>query len=106
MVGSALGTAPRIRKADQRSRVYTGAAPVRACARGNARITVMAEFLIQIHKSAYGYDVSCPSLPGCHSQGETEKEAIENIRDAIRECLAALPALKRDEKVIMIDVAV
>jgi predicted RNase H-like HicB family nuclease len=31
------------------------------------------------------YDVSCPTLQGCHSQGETEEEAIKNIRDAIRE---------------------
>ena len=66
----------------------------------------MAEFLIQIHKSEYGYDVSCPSLPGCHSQGKTEKEAIENVRNGIQEYLAALPALKSDEKVMMIDVAV
>jgi len=26
-----------------------------------------------------------PSLPGCASQGETEAEAPENIRDAIRD---------------------
>jgi len=25
----------------------------------------------------------CPSLPGCVSQGRTEAEAIENIREAI-----------------------
>jgi predicted RNase H-like HicB family nuclease len=36
-----------------------------------------------------GYSVSCPGLPGCWSQGETEEEAIENIRDAIKEYLAA-----------------
>jgi predicted RNase H-like HicB family nuclease len=29
----------------------------------------------------------CPSIPGCVSQGRTEEEAAENIRDAIRECL-------------------
>ncbi|MBM3747798.1 MAG: type II toxin-antitoxin system HicB family antitoxin [Acidobacteria bacterium] len=29
----------------------------------------------------------CPSVPGCVSQGRTEQEAEENIRDAIRECL-------------------
>ena len=74
--------------------------------RGNASITVMAELLIQIHKSEYGYDVSCPSLPGCHSQGDTEKEAVENIRDAIREYLTSLPELRRDKKVMTIDVAV
>lgn len=30
-----------------------------------------------------GYTVYVPSLPGCVSQGETEKEAITNIREAI-----------------------
>jgi predicted RNase H-like HicB family nuclease len=34
--------------------------------------------------------VSCPALPGCWSQGATEEEAVENIRDAIREYLAAI----------------
>ncbi len=31
--------------------------------------------------------VECPSLPGCISQGKTEEEALENIKDAIRLCL-------------------
>ncbi len=30
-----------------------------------------------------GFVASCPSLPGCHSQGETLEEAIANIREAI-----------------------
>ena len=29
----------------------------------------------------------CPAIPGCVSQGHTEKEALENIQDAIRQCL-------------------
>jgi predicted RNase H-like HicB family nuclease len=29
-----------------------------------------------------GYSVSVPALPGCHSQGETREEALENIREA------------------------
>jgi len=32
--------------------------------------------------------VSCPALKGCHSQGQTKDEALENIRGAIREWLA------------------
>ncbi len=27
--------------------------------------------------------VECPALPGCVSQGKDEKEALENIREAI-----------------------
>ena len=34
--------------------------------------------------------VECPSLPGCVSQGKTKKEAIVNIREAIRGYIAAL----------------
>lgn len=30
-----------------------------------------------------GYVVEVPSLPGCYSQGETQEEAIANIREAI-----------------------
>jgi len=36
-------------------------------------------------KSEEDYSVFCPSLLGCHLQGETREEAIENIRDAIAE---------------------
>lgn len=31
----------------------------------------------------------CPSIPGCVSQGATESEALENIREAIAGCVAA-----------------
>ena len=40
-------------------------------------------YLVVIHRSKYGYDIHVPALPGCHSQGETQKEALENIKDAI-----------------------
>lgn len=38
---------------------------------------------VVVHKSEYGYDVHCPIFPGCHSQGDTVEEALENIKDAI-----------------------
>jgi len=30
-----------------------------------------------------GYTAHCPSLPGCISEGETQEEALINIREAI-----------------------
>jgi predicted RNase H-like HicB family nuclease/predicted RNA binding protein YcfA (HicA-like mRNA interferase family) len=34
----------------------------------------------------------CPAIPGCVSQGNTEAEAMENIREAIAGCLEARSA--------------
>lgn len=55
-------------------------------------------YKVAVQRSEEGFSVSCPGLPGCWSQGATEKEALENIQDAIREYLAAVEAsLKNDE---------
>jgi len=37
-----------------------------------------------------GYVVSCPAIPGCHSQGETKEEAMENIKEAVEGCFEVL----------------
>ncbi len=37
-----------------------------------------------------GYNVSCPALPGCHSQGDSVDEAVLNIEEAIELCLEVL----------------
>ena len=38
-----------------------------------------------------GWEVaSCPTLPGCHSQGRTRAEALRNIKEAIRGYLASM----------------
>lgn len=36
------------------------------------------------------YVAECPSLPGCVSQGQTRKEALENIQDAMKGYLESL----------------
>ena len=38
-----------------------------------------------------GYTIYIPSLPGCVSQGETKKKAIENIKEALSLWLEADP---------------
>ncbi len=48
------------------------------------------KYKIALHRTEEGYSVSVPALPGCWSEGDTEEEALANIRDAIREYLAAL----------------
>jgi predicted RNase H-like HicB family nuclease len=35
-----------------------------------------------INKDKDGFYVFCPELPGCHSQGDTVEEAIDNIKEA------------------------
>jgi predicted RNase H-like HicB family nuclease len=48
------------------------------------------KYKVILQESEEGFAVSCPALPGCWSQGQTETEALENIQDAIREYLAAM----------------
>ena len=45
------------------------------------------EFKVVLIESDEGFAVSCPIFHGCHSQGATREEALENIRSAIREWL-------------------
>ena len=35
------------------------------------------------HNESGGYTVTVPLLPGCISEGDTRKEALSNIREAI-----------------------
>ncbi|HEY0077604.1 MAG TPA: type II toxin-antitoxin system HicB family antitoxin [Pyrinomonadaceae bacterium] len=63
------------------------------------------KYKIRLEKSEEGYSVSCPGLPGCWSQGETEEEALENIQDAIREYLAAVEDMLGNAEVREVEVA-
>jgi predicted RNase H-like HicB family nuclease len=63
-------------------------------------------YRIALHQSDEGYSVSVPGLPGCWSQGATETEAIENIKDALREYLAVVDEQLRGEQVREIEMTV
>jgi predicted RNase H-like HicB family nuclease len=47
-------------------------------------------YKVILHHSEEGISVSVPGLPGCWSEGDTEQEALANIREAIHDYLAAL----------------
>ncbi len=57
------------------------------------------DYHITLVESGEGVAVWCDDLPGCCSQGSTREEAINNIRDAIREWLDAQPEIERRFKV-------
>lgn len=62
-------------------------------------------YKVVLKKSEEGYSVSCPALPGCWSQGETEEDALENIKDAIEEYLEVLDEQIGDADVREVEVA-
>ena len=63
-------------------------------------------YRIALHKSDEGYSVSVPGLPGCWSQGATEEDALDSIREAIREYLSVVNEQLRGEETREIEVAV
>lgn len=63
------------------------------------------KYLTILRKTKYGYDVHVPALPGCHSQGDTEREALASIKDAIRTYLEMDSAELRNAKVREVEVA-
>jgi predicted RNase H-like HicB family nuclease len=51
------------------------------------------KFLVSLERDETGMVVAeCPAIPGCVSQGVTEDEALQNIREAIEGCLEARQA--------------
>ncbi len=64
-------------------KVTAGPCDIRVTAEG------VMKLLITMFQDEDGmYVTECPSIPGCVSQGRTEEEAEQNIREAIKECLA------------------
>ncbi len=46
------------------------------------------KFNVTINRDEDGiWIIECPAIPGCVSQGKTKDEALENIKDAIHQCL-------------------
>ena len=50
-------------------------------------------YTVSLLRDAEAFGVWVPGLPGCASQGKTETEALDNIRDAIDEYLSVADEL-------------
>ncbi|NEN90845.1 MAG: type II toxin-antitoxin system HicB family antitoxin [Okeania sp. SIO3H1] len=59
---------------------------------------------IKLKQTDEGYAVWCPYLPGCWSQGETEVEALENIKDAIESYLEYMEELNSDGELRYVEI--
>jgi len=64
------------------------------------------KYKIAIRESDEGFSVSVPGLPGCWSQGATEQEALDNVRDAIREYLALVNEQLQGEEAREVEITV
>ncbi|MBI5676481.1 MAG: type II toxin-antitoxin system HicB family antitoxin [Nitrospirae bacterium] len=62
-------------------------------------------YKVNLKKTEEGYAVWVPGLPGCWSQGETEKEALENIKDAILAYLETVEKLSKGKKARYVEVS-
>lgn len=46
------------------------------------------KFTVTLHRDEDGVWIAeCPAIPGCVSQGRTEEEAMQKVREAIQVCL-------------------
>jgi predicted RNase H-like HicB family nuclease len=61
-------------------------------------------YKVILEPSEEGFAVSVPGLPGCHSQGKDEQEALANIRDALQDYLEVVKELSREQIVREVEV--
>jgi predicted RNase H-like HicB family nuclease len=61
-------------------------------------------YKVNLNESEEGYSVWVPGLPGCWSQGETEEEALENIKDAIQAYIETVDDLSKGRESRLVEV--
>jgi len=64
------------------------------------------KYKIRLEETEEGFAVWVPGLPGCWSQGETEEEAMENIRDAIKTYLETAEIRLQGKQTRTVDISV
>jgi hypothetical protein len=70
------------------SRLLPASRPDNVRYRGDTANEGLTDFKVLLEPDETGgYVATCPSLPGCYSQGDTVDGALDNIREAIELCL-------------------
>jgi predicted RNase H-like HicB family nuclease len=64
------------------------------------------KYTVVIHKSPRGYHVECPALSGCVSQGDSLTEALDNIKEAIRNYILMIKKETRNKMTAEVQVAI
>ena len=63
------------------------------------------KYKVNLQKTEEGYSIRVPGLPGCWSQGKTEEEALENIKDAIKAYLETVDEISKGKDSRFVEVA-
>ncbi len=64
------------------------------------------KYKIRLEETDEGFAVWVPGLPGCWSQGQTEEEALENIKDTIKTYLETIEILNQNKETRMVEVPI
>ena len=67
-------------------------------------LEVFMKYKVNLKKTEEGYSIWVPGLPGCWSQGNTEAEALENIKDAIDSYLKTVDRLTNDGEARFVEI--
>jgi predicted RNase H-like HicB family nuclease len=62
------------------------------------------KYKVNMQETSEGYAIWVPGLPGCWSQGESEEEALENIKDAIQAYSETVEELSKDKEARYVEV--
>ncbi len=63
------------------------------------------KYKVNLKKTEEGYSVWVPGLPGCWSQGKSEAEALENVKDAISAYLETVDKITTDKETRYVEIA-
>jgi predicted RNase H-like HicB family nuclease len=62
-------------------------------------------YQVKLNKIDQVYAIWCPALPGCWTVGDTEQEALEKIKDVIKDYLQGFDEFAKNAEFYYIDVS-